>query len=75
MVEEDNEAVENIDVVNVETDATTRKRKATPARWRGPKWMSLEDESLTDAWKSVSSHHRCQPNFLQILQEKIGSIQ
>jgi hypothetical protein len=52
--EEENEAVENIDMVDVETSATTGKRKAATAGYQGPKWKTLEDQCLIDAWKSVS---------------------
>jgi hypothetical protein len=51
---EENEAVENIDVVDVETGATTGKRKDAPTGCQGPKWKSLEGECLIDVWKSVS---------------------
>jgi hypothetical protein len=54
MNEEENEAVENIDMVDVETSATTGKRKAATAGYQGPKWKTLEDQCLIDAWKSVS---------------------
>jgi hypothetical protein len=42
--------VENIDVVDVETNITTVKRKTTQAGCRGPKWKSLEDECLINKW-------------------------
>jgi hypothetical protein len=40
--EEENEAEETIDVVDVDTSATTSKRKAAAPDGRGPKWKSLE---------------------------------
>jgi hypothetical protein len=49
MDEEENEAVETIDVVDIDTGATTGKRKAATPGGRGPKWKSLEDECLIDA--------------------------
>jgi hypothetical protein len=54
VVAEENEEVENIDVVDVETSVTTGKRKATLVGSRGPKWKSLEDECPIDAWKEMS---------------------
>jgi hypothetical protein len=40
--EEENEAEETIFVVDVDTGATTAKRKTTAPDGRGPKWKSLE---------------------------------
>jgi hypothetical protein len=53
MDEEENEAEETIDVVDVDTGATTSKRKAATSGGRGTKWKSLEDECLIDAWKAM----------------------
>jgi hypothetical protein len=54
MDEEANEADETIDVVGVDTGATTGKRKVASPGVHGPKWKSLEDECIINAWKAVS---------------------
>jgi hypothetical protein len=41
-------------VVNVQTSATTGKRKASSVGCRGPKWNTLEDHCLIYVWKTVS---------------------
>jgi hypothetical protein len=53
MDEEENEAEETINVVDVYTGSTTGKRKAAAPGGRGTKWKSLEDEFLIDAWKAM----------------------
>jgi hypothetical protein len=53
MDEEENEAEETINMVDVDTSATTGKRKATAPGGRGTKWKSLEDECLIDACKAM----------------------
>jgi hypothetical protein len=50
---EDDEPV----VATAPTPATKGKKKAAPKKGggsRGPKWRSLEDECLAEAWKTVS---------------------
>jgi hypothetical protein len=49
MDEDANEEDETIDVVDVDTGATTGKRKVASPGGQGPKWKSLEDECLIDA--------------------------